>query len=106
VTDEEAEGLDRTALLTLQLSLAGTFGGIAIAAATEMDAFYRWLFAAGAQFLVVPALLALLALSPWEPPATSSLERKRTLVAWGLVSLYVILYAATLAGAVRAISQA
>ena len=104
--DEEAAGLDRIALLTLQSSLAGTFGGIAIAATTHADTFYRWLFAAGAQFLVVPALLAMLALSPWESPTPGSLDRKRALVAWGLVSLYAILYAGTLAGAARAIAQA
>jgi hypothetical protein len=45
---EEAQALDRLALLILQTSLAATFGGVAIAAAVDMEAFYRWLFVAGA----------------------------------------------------------
>jgi hypothetical protein len=103
---EEPQALDRLALLILQSSLAGTFGGVAIAAGVHMEAFYRWLFLAGAQFLVLPALFAILALSPWEAPADRALHQKRTFVVCGLVSLYAVFYAATLAGAARAISRA
>jgi hypothetical protein len=106
VPQEEAQALDRLALLILQSSLAGTFGGVAIAAGVHMEVFYRWLFVAGAQFLVLPALFAILALSPWEAPADDAVQQKRTLVVYGLVSLYAVFYAATLAGAARAIIRA
>lgn len=106
VPQEEAQALDRLALLILQSSLAGTFGGVAIAAGVHMEVFYRWLFVAGAQFLVLPALFAILALSPWEAPADGALQQKRTFVVCGLVSLYAVFYAATLAGAARAIIRA
>jgi hypothetical protein len=103
---EEGQALDRLALLILQTSLAGTFGGVAIAAAVHMEAYYRWLFVAGAQFLVLPALFAILALSPWEAPTEGSLPQKRTFVVAGLVALYAVFYMASLAGAARAIIRA
>ena len=103
---EEAQALDRLALLILQTSLAATFGGVAIAAAVHMEAFYRWLFVAGAQFLVLPALFAILALNPWEASSDSALHQKRTFTVCGLVALYAVFYAATLAGAARAIIRA